>query len=92
MQMHRDVVCEYPPGVEPLGASAPCTVQGMYKDKKLITVQGHPEFDEEIERQILNKRNEMGILTDEVFKEALGRVANEQDGVIIAQGFLKLVT
>ena len=90
--MHRDIVCDYPAGVEQLGSSPSCKVQGMYIPKKLITVQGHPEFDWEMEKAILAKRHEQGIFDDEFLAEAEGRLGNEQDGVLVARGFLKLLT
>ena len=37
--MHKDIVFEYPEGVEKLGGSPRCLVQGMYKKGKLISVQ-----------------------------------------------------
>ena len=92
MQMHKDIVCEYPSGVEQLGSSEPCKVQAMYKDGKLITVQGHPEFDAEMETQILQKRKDQGMFAPHLFDEAIERVHLEHDGVLVAQAFLKLLT
>ena len=37
--MHRDIIFEYPEGVEKLGSSPVCEVQGMYKKGKFITVR-----------------------------------------------------
>ncbi|KAF3035215.1 hypothetical protein E8E12_003521 [Didymella heteroderae] len=48
-QMHKDIVFEYPEGVEPLGGSPRCLTQGMYQKNRLISVQGHPEFHEGIQ-------------------------------------------
>ncbi|KAG0652502.1 glutamine amidotransferase [Hyphodiscus hymeniophilus] len=49
-QMHRDIVYNYPDGVESLAYTEKCAVQGMYIPKRVITVQGHPEFNEEIHK------------------------------------------
>lgn len=72
--MHKDLVYHYPQGVEELGSSGPCKVQGMYIPKKVITVQGHPEFTEEIVAELLEKRREQKIFGDEIYREAMARV------------------
>jgi len=90
-QMHRDIVYDYPPTVERLGTSPICEVQGMYTTKRLITVQGHPEFNEQIVRELLATRHEQGIFDDVLFRDMIGRVANEHDGVAVAGAFLKFL-
>ena len=89
--MHRDAVFEYPPGVEQLAYTQGCNVQGMYIAKKLFTVQGHPEFNEEIVTEILEKRHELGVFDDETFEDAMSRVDKHQDGVVVAQAFLRFL-
>jgi GMP synthase-like glutamine amidotransferase len=89
--MHRDAVFEYPPGVEELAYTKGCSVQGMYIHKRLITVQGHPEFNEEIVRELLEARHELGIFDDETFADAMSRVDKYQDGVVVAQAFLRFL-
>ncbi|KAH7398225.1 class I glutamine amidotransferase-like protein [Pyrenochaeta sp. MPI-SDFR-AT-0127] len=90
-QMHRDVVFEYPPGVEKLGASPRCLVQGMYKKDRFISVQGHPEFNEGIVSRIVKMRNEQGIFEDEQARDALERVGNHHDGVNVGKAFLRFL-
>lgn len=90
-QMHRDIVFEYPAGVTPLGASPRCLVQGMYQENRLISVQGHPEFNEGIVTHLVKMRNEQGIFADEQAKDALQRVGRQHDGVIIAKAFLRFL-
>ena len=92
MQMHRDIVYEYPPGVDDLGSSEPCKVQAMYKENELITVQGHPEFDAFMETEILQRRKAQGIFDDHFYEEAMQRINVQHDGVVVAQAFLKLLT
>jgi GMP synthase-like glutamine amidotransferase len=89
--MHLDAVFEYPPGVEELAYTQSCNVQGMYIAKRLITVQGHPEFNEEIVRELLTARHELGIFDDETFSDAMSRVDKCQDGVVVAQAFLRFL-
>lgn len=90
-QMHRDVVQSYPPNVEHLGSSPRCDVQGMYVKNRLITVQGHPEFNEQIVRELLETRHEQGVFDDELYQEAVGRVANHHDGVVVGAAFIKFL-
>ncbi|KAF2121395.1 nucleoside phosphatase family-domain-containing protein [Lophiotrema nucula] len=72
-QMHRDAVFAYPPGVEKLGASPRCLVQGMYVKGKYITVQGHPEFTQQIVSELVTARHGQGIFNEEQFKDAMAR-------------------
>ncbi|KAL9032109.1 MAG: hypothetical protein Q9214_008104, partial [Letrouitia sp. 1 TL-2023] len=83
--MHKDIVFEYPAGVESLGSSESCLVQGMYVPNRIITVQGHPEFTEEILREILEVRHSQGIFSDEIYEEAIGRVGRKHDGLLVAK-------
>ena len=86
--MHKDIVFEYPDSVQPLGSSPKCENQGMLIPRKLITVQGHPEFTEEIVRELLETRHQQGIFDDATFKDTMGRVANPHDGVLVSGAFL----
>ena len=63
----------------------------MYMRGRLITVQGHPEFTEDIMKELLVIRHEQGIFDDDFFADAHRRVSNEQDGVLVAQAFLALL-
>lgn len=89
--MHRDIVFAYPENVEQLAASPRCTTQGMYVKEKLITVQGHPEFNNEIVSEILKSRQAMGIFPDGIYDDGMNRVENKHDGAIVAKAFLKFV-
>ncbi|KAK0121477.1 hypothetical protein ONS95_009771 [Cadophora gregata] len=90
-QMHRDIVFDYPEGVEPLASTDRCAIQAMYVPKRYISVQGHPEFTEEIMREIVQLRHSTGLFTDEMEKDAIERVDRYQDGVTVAQAFLKFL-
>ena len=89
--MHKDIVYDYPPLVEKLGSSPICTVQGMHIPRKLITVQGHPEFNEEIMTEILKGRHATGLFDDTLYQDALARASEPQDGLHIAAAFLRFM-
>ena len=63
----------------------------MYIPKKAITLQGHPEFTEEIMAELLEARYKRKIFSEEIYREAMTRVGKSQDGVLIAQAFLKFL-
>lgn len=77
--------------MDKLGFSDVCKVQGMYAPARLITVQGHPEFTEDIMEELLIIRHDQGIFDDIFFADATRRVSLEQDGVLVAQAFLALL-
>jgi GMP synthase-like glutamine amidotransferase len=89
--MHKDILFEYPEGVEKLGGSPRCLVQGMYKKDKLISVQGHPEFNEFISNELVKTRNKQGIFEDEQARDAMSRSDEHHDGVNIAKAFLRFL-
>lgn len=90
-QMHRDIVFEYPEGVEKLGASPRCLVQGMYVKGKYITIQGHPEFNDFIVSEIVTTRHGQGVFNDLQYEDAIARVKNPHDGVAVAKAFLRFL-
>lgn len=89
--MHRDIVHYYPPNVIPLGSSPRCAVQGMYLPGRFITVQGHPEFTGEIVEEIVTMRKDVGVFTEEQFRDAMGRAGLEHDGVAIGVACLRFL-
>ncbi|KIW34101.1 uncharacterized protein PV07_00900 [Cladophialophora immunda] len=90
-QMHRDCVFYYPEGVEELGYSPVCKVQAMYAPKRLLTVQGHPEFNQEIMTEIINTRHATGIFDDKAYQEHMKKVNLPHDGLVVSQAFLKFL-
>lgn len=89
--MHRDIVFDCPPNVEQLGSSPRCKVQGMYAKKRLLTVQGHPEFSNEIVAELLEMRHKQGIFNDKVYEDGIARVGKDHDGVAVAMAFLRFL-
>lgn len=89
--MHKDIVCEYPQGVEELAWSDKCKVQSMYIPKRVITVQWHPEFNEAIVREVLERRREQNIFDEATYQDAIARVAKPQDGLLVAEAFLRFL-
>lgn len=89
--MHRDIVYDFPSGVEQLAHSPRCTNQGMYAKNRLITVQGHPEFTEEIVTELLESRHASGVFDDGMYKDGMERVGKTHGGIIVGKAFIKFV-
>lgn len=88
-QMHRDALHSYPTDVTRLGTTPLCDTQGMYKRGRLLTVQGHPEFNEEIMKQLLQARKDGGVFGEDVYQSGMDRSANVQDGAIVGKAFVR---
>lgn len=95
MQMHRDIVAvepeQLPDGVENLASTEDCKVQGMYKKGVFISVQGHPEYNLEIMHEFVSVRAKLGIFTKEMTKDALKRISDPCDGVVVGSAFLRFL-
>lgn len=89
--MHRDAVLEQPKGVSILAKTDICANQCMYRAGRLFSVQGHPEFTEEIVREILDIRRDAHIVTEELYQDGIDRAANAHNGVAVAQAFLRFL-
>lgn len=89
--MHRDIVHTCPPGIELLGSSSRCDVQGMYAKNRLITVQGHPEFNGDIVTELLERRRDQGIFDQKLFDEGMGRVRRHHDGLKVGAAFVRFL-
>ena len=88
--MHRDVVPRYPPSVEKLGHSDRCDVQGIYVKNRVISLQGHPEYNAKIASEFLDRRRG-SVLNDIIYQDGKNRVNNPHDGVTVGAGFLKFL-
>lgn len=90
--MHQDIVHSLPAGVESLGSSSLCQIQGMYMPGRFITVQGHPEYNADVVTDIVEVRHTTHkVFTKEFVEESLGRANFEHDGVDIGAVFLKFL-
>lgn len=88
--MHRDIVVDLPLAISNIAQTGFCTNQAFYRPGRWVSVQGHPEFTEEMVTEILDMRR--GILPPEAYNSAMERVGREHDGVAIAQAFLRFLS
>lgn len=88
--MYSDIVYQVPDGATTLASNDMCAIQALYAEGSYISIQGHPEFTGEIMDEILTNRR--GVLfTDEMTDDGFRRSHNDQDGVIVAQGFIRFL-
>lgn len=76
--MHRDIILHYPPDVEKLGYTPRTEVPALYMANRLISVQGHPEFDGAIVAAIAQSRYDMGLFDQQLYDDAMSRFCFEQ--------------
>ena len=91
--MHRDHVPVVPHGFELLGSTSVSNNQGMVKfhagaqkgnklnDVHILTLQGHPEYTEEIITGLVTIRSQSGIISAEAAADAERRRYWKQDGI-----------
>lgn len=88
--MHRDFVPTCPPGVESLGRSSRCEVQGLYAKGRLISLQGHPEFTGKLVDELLELRRGT-VLSEYIYQDGKQRAFDHHDGTPIAATFLRFL-
>jgi GMP synthase-like glutamine amidotransferase len=89
-EVHQDVVFEPPQGLTIIGSTEKTRVQGLYARGKILTLQGHPEFADEIVETITNNLYNEGLITKDLFKDSLSSLSLKKNhgteiGKIIAK-------
>jgi GMP synthase-like glutamine amidotransferase len=83
--LHADhVVCDgednkLPPKWIPLGSSRLCQVQGLLLPGRVLTYQGHPEFDSVINDRTVSMLGEEGVFPRERLEKYLALVRRDDD-------------
>lgn len=90
--MHRDIVFDTPVDCANLATSPKCEVQGLYLPKRVLSVQGHPEYNAGIMSCLLEARHDNGIFSDELYKDGLSRLLGEShDGWLVAKAIARFI-
>ena len=63
----------------------------MFRNRKLFTLQGHPEFNGEIMCKLLEASDNLGFEDRTLWKDAMNRVSYEHDGVLVAATILRFI-
>ncbi|CAI4035054.1 hypothetical protein SMKI_12G1920 [Saccharomyces mikatae IFO 1815] len=61
-EVHSDCVFDVPEGYQNWASSEKCPHQGFYKQNKVLTFQGHPEFNSEVaQKGLLKSQDKLGL-------------------------------
>lgn len=77
LESHSDIVVAAPPGAVVLAASARTPVEVFTLGERVLCLQGHPEMDNEMVRELLEKRRDRGLLDAERAAEGLASLARQ---------------
>ncbi|ORZ17053.1 class I glutamine amidotransferase-like protein [Absidia repens] len=77
-QVHQDHVYELPPGFQCLATTSPHTpIHAMASnDGQCITIQGHPEFNRDTVRILINLRADAGVISRDLADNELTKLDN----------------
>ncbi|KAI9028999.1 class I glutamine amidotransferase-like protein [Phycomyces nitens] len=95
-QVHRDHVSKLPAGFKNLATTSPHTpIHSMIsEDKQCISIQGHPEFNRDTVRILIEARIESGVLTKEEgnkFLENLSNASLEIEDIWLTKHFIRFL-
>ncbi|KAK0763526.1 hypothetical protein N5P37_002903 [Trichoderma harzianum] len=90
-QMHRDAVLQLPDGVQNLGTSPVCGIQGLYAPGRIFSLQAHPEFNGVIMSEILTLRRSQNVFDQEMFESAMSRADGHHDGAMVGEAVWKFL-
>ncbi|KAL7916660.1 class I glutamine amidotransferase-like protein [Trichoderma velutinum] len=90
-QMHRDAVLQLPDGIQNLGTSPVCGIQGLYAPGRIFSLQAHPEFNGVIMSEILTLRRSQNVFDKEVFENAMSRADAHHDGAMVGEAVWKFL-
>ena len=89
--MHHDVLYSYPQEVTALASSPVCETQGMFSPRKLLTLQGHPEFDGEMMIALLEATDELGFNDRSLWEDAMSKTEKSHDGGLVASAIVRFM-
>lgn len=89
--MYRDIVFELPKDTTNLGSSPQCKIQGLYRNGQLLTVQGHPEFNEFTMNCIPDARYQQNVFSDDLYCDGKLRAGLLHDGEVVAAAICRFL-
>jgi GMP synthase-like glutamine amidotransferase len=82
---HVVVADSLPQGWLHIGSSDACEIQGLYQPGRVLTYQGHPEFDQHILHYFMDMLGSSGTIDNEVYEQSLKLVAQESTSQLAAE-------
>jgi GMP synthase-like glutamine amidotransferase len=87
---HQDQVQQAPDQMDVLATSEFCPNFMLVKGHHIVTVQGHPEFSKDFEREMIQKRKDR--LDDQLYQKALASLDEEPDSDLVMKWFANFLT
>ncbi|MDJ0837424.1 MAG: type 1 glutamine amidotransferase [Acidobacteriota bacterium] len=79
LEIHQDHVIEPPPGAVVLASTPSTPVQMFAIGDRILCLQGHPEFETDIVRDLVETRVESGVISEELGRASLESMSEEPD-------------
>lgn len=89
LSSHQDQVSKLPEAARILAQSEFCPIAGMLVEKHILTFQGHPEFDTEYARALLQIRREA--VGEEKYEAAVSSMTQLPDQARVASWILRFI-
>jgi GMP synthase-like glutamine amidotransferase len=92
LESHQDEVVRLPPGARHLARSDFTEHEMMFVEPSVLSMQGHPEFDSEVVRAIIEDRRKRGIISSNYAQDALRTLSVPPDRAALQRllrGFLR---
>lgn len=90
-QMHSDHIQSAPDSAILLGSTEHTKIQGLYKPKRLLTIQAHPEFDGELMHLVYDLMEDHGDLTKAEVAQGKAQIAGETDAKVVLDAFARFL-
>jgi len=92
LQLHQDIITAAPAGAVILASSANTPVEVFTLGKTVLAIQGHPELDKDAVLELVDRRNQQGLIPDGQAQSARESLSLEVHQDFMRQwmrGFLK---
>lgn len=86
---HKDQVSQMPDGAKLIATSDFCPVGGFVIGDKVLTLQGHPEFEKAYSRDLMVMRREM--IGEEVFELGVASLEKDTDDDVVGHWIINFV-
>ena len=90
LSSHKDQVQRLPPHAELFATSDFCPLGGFTVGDKVMTVQGHPEFNKAYARELMTLRREM--LGEQVYERGIQSLAVDTDERLLSRWMLNFLS
>ncbi|MEE8433571.1 MAG: type 1 glutamine amidotransferase [bacterium] len=79
LEVHQDIASQLPPGAVPLARSARTPFEAFTLGERILCLQGHPEMDNDVVLELIDKREQRGLLHSQRAAEGRKSLENSPD-------------